>query len=84
VARGGRGAVWGGGRGGGWGLYSMPCECGEVCIGQTSRSIETRIKEYHQHIRLGHSDESSVAEYGFNTWLIIWGPSSNIPETFSA
>jgi hypothetical protein len=31
------------------------CECGEVYNGQTGHSIETRIKEHHQHIiNLGH------------------------------
>jgi hypothetical protein len=56
------------------GVYNIPCECGKVHIGQTRRSIEARIKEYHRHIRLGHPDESAMAEYGFNTRLIIWGP----------
>lgn len=32
-------------------------------IGQTVRSIETRIKEHHQHIWLGHPDKSAVAEH---------------------
>jgi hypothetical protein len=53
------------------GVYSIPCECGEVYIGQP---IETRVKKYHRHIRLGHPDESAMAGYGFNTRLIIWGP----------
>jgi hypothetical protein len=45
------------------GVYSIPCECGRVYIGQTRRSIETRIKEHHRHIRLGHPDKSTVAEH---------------------
>jgi hypothetical protein len=56
------------------GVYSIPCECGEVYIGETNRSIETRINEYHRHVRLGHPDKSGMAEYRFNTRLIIWGP----------
>jgi len=28
-------------------VYSLPCECGQVYIGQTDRSIESRIKEQH-------------------------------------
>jgi len=35
-------------------------------IGQTDRSIETRIKEHHQHTRLGHPDKSAVAELVVN------------------
>jgi hypothetical protein len=45
------------------GVYSKPYECGEVYLGQTSRYIKTRIKECHRHIRLGHPDESAMAEY---------------------
>jgi hypothetical protein len=37
-----------------------------VYIGQTGRSIETRIKEHHQHIRLGHPDKSAMAEHVVN------------------
>jgi predicted GIY-YIG superfamily endonuclease len=45
------------------GVYSIPCECGQVYIGQTGRSIDTRIKEHHRHIRLAHADKSAVAEH---------------------
>jgi hypothetical protein len=33
-------------------VYSVPCECGKVYIGQTGRSIETRVEEHHHYIRL--------------------------------
>jgi hypothetical protein len=42
------------------------CECGQVYIGQTGQSIETRINEHHQHIRLGHPEQSAVAEHSMN------------------
>jgi hypothetical protein len=29
----------------------VPCECGQVFIGQTGRSIQTRVKEHQSHIR---------------------------------
>jgi hypothetical protein len=29
------------------GVYSLPCECGKVNIGQTGSSTETRVKEHH-------------------------------------
>jgi hypothetical protein len=48
------------------GVYSIPCQCGQMYIGQTGRSIETRIKEHHQHTRLGHPDKSAVAELVVN------------------
>jgi hypothetical protein len=48
------------------GVYSIPCVCGQVYIGQTGQSIETRIKEHHRHKQLRHPDKSAVAEYRFN------------------
>jgi hypothetical protein len=48
------------------GVYSIPCECGQVYIGQTGRYIDTRIKEHHRHIRLAHPDKSAVAEHSIS------------------
>jgi hypothetical protein len=48
------------------GVYSVPCECGQVYIGQTGRSIETRVKEHQCHIHLQHPDKSAVAEHSIN------------------
>ena len=28
------------------GLYCIPSECGKVCVGQSGRTIETRVKEH--------------------------------------
>lgn len=56
-----------------------PCKCGQVYTGLSSRSIETRIKERNQHIRLGHPHKLAVAEHSFNhdhlinfqdTWIL--------------
>jgi hypothetical protein len=49
----------------GWGLQACTAsrKCGQVYIGQTGQSIETRIKEHHQHIQLGHPEKSAVAEH---------------------
>ena len=33
-------------------IYSIPCECGRVYIGQSGQSIQLRIKEHNRHIRL--------------------------------
>jgi len=32
------------------GAYSIPCECGQVYVGQTGRTIVTRSKENYRHI----------------------------------
>jgi hypothetical protein len=39
------------------GIYSIPCECGRVCIGQSDRSIQLRIKEHSRHIRLAQPNK---------------------------
>ncbi|XP_033607053.1 uncharacterized protein LOC117282253 [Cryptotermes secundus] len=45
------------------GIYSIPCECGKVYIGQTGHSVGTRLKEHQRHLRLEHPDKSAVAEH---------------------
>jgi hypothetical protein len=42
------------------GIYSIPCECGRVYIGQSGRSIQLRIKEHNRHIRLAQPHKSAV------------------------
>ena len=32
-------------------VYAIYCECGEVCIGETGRSLKTRIAEHQTSIR---------------------------------
>jgi hypothetical protein len=48
------------------GVYSIPCECDKVYIGQTRCSIEIRIKGHHWHIRLYHPDKSAMAKHSSN------------------
>jgi hypothetical protein len=42
------------------GIYSIPCECGKVYIGQRGHSIQIRIKEHERHIRLAQIEKSAV------------------------
>jgi hypothetical protein len=53
------------------GVYSVPCECGRVYIGQGGRSIQLRIKEHDRHIRLAQPEKSAVAEHSINHDHII-------------
>jgi hypothetical protein len=53
------------------GIYSIPCECGKVYIGQSGRSIQHRIKEHSRHIRLAQPDKSAVAKHSINHDHII-------------
>ena len=65
------------------GVYSIPCKCGQMHIGETVWSILTRIKGHYWHIWLGHPDKLAVAEYRFNhnhvikfedTWILSTVP----------
>lgn len=47
-------------------VYGIPCESGQVYIGQTCRSIDTRMKEHHRHVRLGHLDKQAMAKHTFH------------------
>jgi hypothetical protein len=47
-------------------VYSIPYECGQVYIGQTSCSIKTRVKEHQHHIHMEHPDKSAVAVYSIS------------------
>jgi hypothetical protein len=45
------------------GVYQVPCGCGKVYIGETGRTIETRLKEHKRHLRLGQPEKSAIAEH---------------------
>jgi hypothetical protein len=56
------------------GVYSIPCECGQVYIGGTGHSIDNSLKEHHRHI-----------PYVWNVWtsqpwwntVSTWGTASS-------
>jgi hypothetical protein len=48
------------------GMNGVPCECGQVYIGQTGHSIETSVKEHQRHICLGHPDKSAMAKHSIH------------------
>jgi len=45
------------------GVYSTHCECDQVYIGQSDRTVQIRIKECNRHIRLSQTDILAVEEY---------------------
>jgi hypothetical protein len=53
------------------GIYSIPCECGKVYIGQSGQTIQHCFKEHSRHIRLAEPDKSAVAEHSINQDHII-------------
>jgi hypothetical protein len=53
------------------GVYSVPCECGRVYIGQSGRFNQLQIKEHDRHIRLAQPEKSAIAEHSINHDHII-------------
>jgi hypothetical protein len=43
------------------GIYSIPCECEKVYIGQSGQSIQIQVRENERHIRLAQTEKSAVA-----------------------
>jgi hypothetical protein len=64
------------------GVYSVPCKCCQVYIGQTDRYIETRVKE-QRHIHLEYPDKSSVVEHSINLGHCIQFQNTTILSTKS-
>ncbi|XP_062837651.1 uncharacterized protein LOC134299269 [Anolis carolinensis] len=48
------------------GVYRIPCSCGQVYIGTTKRSAQTRVKEHERHCRLIQPEKSAIAEHLMN------------------
>ena len=46
-------------------IYKIRCECGHFYIGETGRTLNTRLKEHKAACRLGAFERSAVAEH---TW----------------
>ena len=45
----------------------IPCECGEVYIGETGRPMQDTMKEHERDIRLVRTQTSAVSEHANNT-----------------
>jgi hypothetical protein len=46
------------------GVYEIPCgTCGKRYIGETGRTVKTRLREHQDDLRLGRTKESPVAEH---------------------
>ena len=48
-------------------VYRIPCECGEVYIGETGRPMEDRIKEHDRDLQFVLTQTSAVSEHTHNT-----------------
>ena len=48
-------------------IYKIRCECGDFYIGETGRTLDTRLKDHKAACRLGAFERSAVAEH-------VWQP----------
>lgn len=53
------------------GIYSIPCSCGKVYIGETGRHIKTRLKEHISHTKHSNTGKSAIAEHSYDTGHVI-------------
>ena len=48
----------------GIGMYRIPCECGKLYIGETGRTLPTRLKEHRAHCHRGdHFEKSAILKH---------------------
>ena len=45
------------------GVYRIPCECGQVYIGETGRNLHTRLQEHRAHGRRGDYEKSAIIKH---------------------
>ena len=54
-------------------VYEIKCgTCDKCYIGETGRSVETRVKEHCAHARNGHPELSAVAEHALTGHNVEW------------
>ncbi len=46
-------------------MYSIPCSCGKVYIGETTRRLEQRVKEHQDACNRGDEKVSAIAEHAW-------------------
>ena len=46
-------------------IYKIRCECGDFYIGETGRTLDTRLKEHKAACRQGAFERSAVAEHAW-------------------
>ncbi len=46
-------------------MYSIPCSCGKVYIGETTRRLEQKVKENQDACKRGDEKASAIAEHAW-------------------
>lgn len=62
-------------------IYNIPCECGRVYIGETSRPLSTRIKEHKYNFKQCLIDKSRIVQHSFESGHKIKWENTSILQT---
>ena len=63
-------------------VYRIPCDCGKVYISETTRRLETRLREHRDAHYKGNTETSAVAEHNWNTlYSIQWDDTTIVVQT---
>ena len=58
------------------GVYQIPCECGKVYNGETSRSFTARLKKHTAHGRRDEREKSAIIHHAhINGHRVLWDES---------
>ncbi len=52
-------------------IHSIPCSCGRVYIGETTRRLEQRVKEHQDACKRGDEKVSVIAEHAWQQHHLI-------------
>ena len=53
-------------------VHELPCECSETYIGETVRTMETRLKEHKYVVSRGDTNNGIAVHANCNVHLIMW------------
>ena len=60
-------------------VYEVPCICGDVYVGETKRSLETRLKQHRRAAERG--EKSALVEHAWEAGHVIEWESARVIET---
>jgi len=47
-------------------VYEIPCECGRKYIGETCRTLQTRVREHKACVKKGETEKSRLADHAWS------------------
>jgi hypothetical protein len=61
-------------------IYSIPCECGRSCIGETGRPLAVRHREHRRNLQQGRLEKSKLAQHTYEEGHRVCWDDSRILE----